>query len=59
MVTEMLEINKSLPLPVGITKLVKDAFPCKTLCHETPMKPPLIATKCCSSLLGCEECVNV
>lgn len=24
----------------------------------TPMKPPIIATKCCSSLLGCDECVN-
>lgn len=57
MMTEMLEINKSLPLPLGITKLVKDAFQCK-ICHETPMKTPIIATKCCSSLLGCEECVN-
>ena len=58
MVTEMLEVNKSLPLPLGITKLVKDAFQCK-ICHETPMKPAIIATKCCSSLLGCEECVNI
>lgn len=39
MVTEMLEINKSLPLPFGITKLVKVAFQCK-ICHETPMKTP-------------------
>lgn len=57
MVTEMLEVNKSLPLPLGITKLVKDAFKCK-ICYDTPMKPPIIATRCCSSLLGCEECVN-
>ena len=58
MVTEMLEVNKSLPLSLGITKLVKDAFQCK-ICHETPMKRAIIATKCCSSLLGCEECVNM
>ena len=58
MVTEMLEVNKSLPLSLGITKLVKDAFQCK-ICHETPMKPAIIATKCCSSLLGCKECVNI
>ena len=55
MVTEMLEANKSLPLPLGITELVKDVFQCK-ICHETPMKQATIATKCCSSL--CEECVN-
>lgn len=58
MVTKMLEVNKSLPLPLGITKLVKEAFQCK-ICHKTPMKPPIIATKCCSSLLGCDECVNI
>ena len=57
MVTEMLEVNKSLPLPRGITKLVKEAFQCR-ICHDTPMKPPIIATKCCSSLIGCDECVN-
>ena len=29
MVTEMLEANKSLPLPLGIREGVKDAFQCK------------------------------
>ena len=58
MITEMLEANKSLLLPLGITELVKDAFHCK-ICHETPTKPTIIATKCCRSLLGCEECVNI
>ena len=57
MVTEMCEVNKSLPLPLGLTKRVKEAFQCK-ICHETPMKPPIIATKCCSSLIGFDECVN-
>ena len=57
-VTEMLEANKSLPLPLRIKEGVKDAFQCK-ICHETPTKPTIIATKCCHSLLGCEECVNI
>ena len=43
MVTEMLEANKSLPLPLGITEGVKDAFQCK-ICHETPIKPAIIKT---------------
>ena len=58
MITEMLEANKSLLLPLGITELVKDAFHCK-ISHETPTKPTIIATKCCRSLLECEECVNI
>ena len=57
LVTDILQINQILPLPLGVIKMIKDAFMCK-ICHETPMKPPIIATKCCSSLLGCEVCVN-
>ena len=57
MVSEILEVNKALPMPIGIVKIIKDAFKCK-ICHETPMQAPVIATKCCNSLLGCESCVN-
>ena len=57
MVGEILQVNQILSLPLGIVKLVKDAFMCN-ICRNTPMTPPLIATKCCNSLLGCEECVN-
>lgn len=57
-VTEKLEANKSLPLPLGITEGVKYAFQCKIM-HETPIKPAIVKTKCCSSLLWCEECVNI
>ena len=49
-VTEKLEANKSLPLPLGITEGVKYAFQCKIM-HETPIKPAIVKTKCCSSLL--------
>ena len=48
--TEMLEASKSLPLPLGIAEGVKGAFQCK-ICRETPIKPAIIKTKCCSSLL--------
>ena len=55
--SEISEIKSILSLPLGVVKLLRDAFICK-ICHVTPMKPPVIATKCCNSLLGCEECVN-
>ena len=57
MVSDKMQVNQVLSLPIGVVKLLRDAFMCK-ICHVTPMKPPLIATKCCSSLLGCEECFN-
>ena len=57
MVSDILKVNQALSLPLGVVKLLRDAFMCK-ICHATPMTPPVIATKCCNTLLGCEECVN-
>lgn len=57
MVSDIMQVNQVLSLPIEVVKLLRDAFMCK-ICHVTPMKPTLIATKCCSSLLGCEECFN-
>ena len=57
MVCDILKVNQTLSLPLGVVKLLRDAFICK-ICHATPMMPPVIATKCCNTLLGCEECVN-
>ena len=44
-------------MQIGVVKLARDTFMCK-ICHETPIKPPVIATKCCCTLFGCEACVN-
>lgn len=57
MISDILQVNQEVSLPIGVVKLVRDAFMCK-ICHETPIKPPVIATKCCSTLLGCEACIN-
>jgi rubrerythrin len=57
MINDILQVNQEVSLPVGVVKLVRDAFMCK-ICHVTPITPPVIATKCCSTLLGCEVCVN-
>ena len=34
-----------------------DAFMCK-ICHAFPMMPPLIFTRCCKVVVGCEQCIN-
>ena len=57
MVSDILEVNQVVSLPLGIVKLLQDAFMCK-ICHSTHIIPPVIATTCCNSLLGCESCVN-
>ena len=44
-------------MSIGVVKLVRDAFMCK-ICHKTLIKPPVITTKCCSTLLMCEACVH-
>lgn len=57
MLNDILQVNQEVSLPLGVVKLLRDAFMCK-ICHETPIKPPVIATKCCCTLLGCKVCVN-
>jgi len=57
MVCDILKVNQTLALPLGVVKLLRDTFICK-ICHATPMTPPVTATKCCNTSLGCEECVN-
>jgi hypothetical protein len=57
MVSDILEVNQVVSLPLGVIKLLRDAFMCK-ICHSTPMIPPVIATTCCNSFLGWESWVN-
>ena len=57
MVIDIMQVKQNLSLPIGVVKLLRDAFICK-ICHVAPMKPPLIVTKCFRSLFGCKECTN-
>ena len=47
MLQELIVVNKFLPLPPCVIKLVSDAFKCK-ICLKAPMTPPVIATRCYS-----------
>lgn len=58
MVIEMFEVNKLLFLLFGIIKFVKEVFQCK-ICYDILMKLLIIVIKCCSSFIGCDECVNI
>ena len=54
MAGDILQVNHILSLPLGVVELVRDAFMCN-ICHNTPMKPQVISTKCCNSMLGCRN----
>ena len=38
MVIDIKQVNQILSLPIGVVKLLRDAFICK-ICHVAPMKP--------------------
>lgn len=54
---EIMNLNKTMKVPLGLKKLVVNAFTCK-ICNKSPVQPPVIVAKCCKAILGCEECVN-
>ena len=56
MLKDIMTVNKDTPLPLGLQKVLHDTFKC-SICQQT-VRPPVIITKCCRSLLGCSECVN-
>ena len=43
--------------PDPIKELLSTCFRC-TICHLMPIKPPVIAAKCCGMILGCRLCVD-
>ena len=57
MVSDVMKLTKDTKIPFGLKKVVGDSFKCK-ICHLAPIKPPVIMSKCCKTLLGCDSCVN-
>ncbi len=56
-INDILHLNERSKVPVALQRLMRDAFQCK-ICLCTPIKPPVIMSKCCKSILGCEKCIN-
>lgn len=57
MIKDVMDISEAMPIPAPMLKLVKDAFRCK-VCLSIPINPPVIATTCCETILGCATCIN-
>lgn len=55
--TKIFEVTPLMPLPLGLSTLLFDAFRCH-ICKDSPITPPAIFAHCCTKILGCKTCVN-
>ena len=46
-----------MKLPPGLHTLLHDTLKCN-ICQSSPIRPPVMFTRCCKSILGCERCVD-
>ena len=56
-IDRIFELTKDTPVPLSLRGLLTNTLKCK-ICHQSPMKPPIIMAKCCRSIIGCNTCVN-
>ena len=54
---QTLELTEDTLIPIGLKKHIKDHFKC-VICLASPLNPPVVITKCCRTILGCEACMN-
>lgn len=52
----LLKLTKDSNVPLELKNLMNEAFKCK-ICHII-MKPPIITSGCCRTIIGCEVCIN-
>ena len=57
MLSDMMSLTAETRLPIGFRRVLRDTFKCQ-ICHVAPVRPPVIVTKCCKNILGCQECAN-
>ena len=53
--SDVMSLTKDTRIPIGLKRLMRDAFKCN-ICQSIPVRPPVIITKCCKKILGCEPC---
>ena len=56
-VDNIMSVTKDSPIPLGLRNILRDTLTCR-ICLSAPIVPPVVITKCCKVLLGCESCVN-
>ena len=57
MVEDVCHLNERCKLPLGLYRIVRESFQCR-ICLSVPMKPPIVISRCCKVIIGCERCVN-
>ena len=50
-------VLSNVKLPCTLHRQLQDTFKCN-ICRSSPIKPPVIFSRCCKRLLGCQECVD-
>ena len=53
----LFHLSKQTKLPPGLSRHLIETFRCH-ICQAVPMKPPIIFTRCCRRLVGCQVCVD-
>lgn len=56
-VQSVLKLTPKSKVPLGLKQVLLDTFRCN-ICIATPMVPPIIYTRCCKRILGCQSCVD-
>ena len=56
-VKDIMHLNDKAKIPMGLQRIIRDTFQCK-ICLRIPIRPPVIMSKCCKTIIGCETCVN-
>ena len=54
---KVLTFTKDSNVPIALKNIVKESFSCK-ICHKAPMEMPILASRCCGCIIGCEVCVQ-
>ena len=53
----LFQITGKMKISPGLYRLLRDTFQCH-ICRSTPMAAPVIFTRCCHRILGCQTCVD-
>jgi len=51
-VVDVMSLTPESFLPLGLRRVIRDTFKCQ-ICQSTA-NPPIIVTKCCKNILGCQ-----
>ena len=50
-------IDRRTKIPVALYNTLSETFKWN-ICHKAPIDPPVIFSRCCKSIIGCQICVN-